>query len=231
MVNQLVLSAQLTMGTREIAEMLGKQHSNIKISAERLAESGVIGTLAPQEFTHNNNTYTEYRLGKRDCLILVAQNCPEFTAAIVDRWQELEGQQTPAIPQTYAAALLEAGRLALELEQSQQQLALAAPKVEFVDRYVTATGNLGFRQVAKLLNANERQLKDFLFEHKIMYRLAGDLTPYQNHIDAGRFEVKTGVADHGDSSHAFTQAKFTPKGVEWLAGELAKAQIAKEIAQ
>lgn len=229
MVNQLVLSAQLTMGTREIAEMLGKKHSNIKISAERLAESGVIGTLAPQEFTHNNNTYTEYRLGKRDCLILVAQNCPEFTAAIVDRWQELEGQQTPAIPQTYAAALLEAGRLALELEQSQQQLALAAPKVEFVDRYVTATGNLGFRQVAKLLNANERQLKEFLFKHKIMYRLAGELTPHQNHIDAGRFEVKTGVADHGDSSHAFTQAKFTPKGVEWLAGELAKAQVAKQI--
>lgn len=229
MVNQLVLSAQLTMGTREIAEMLGKKHSNIKISAERLAESGVIGTLAPQEFTHNNNTYTEYRLGKRDCLILVAQNCPEFTAAIVDRWQELEGQQTPAIPQTYAAALLEAGRLALELEQSQQQLALAAPKVEFVDRYVTATGNLGFRQVAKLLKAKEQDLRAFLIENRIMYRLAGSLTPYQNHIDAGRFNVKTGVADHGDSSHAFTQAKFTPKGVEWLAGELAKSKIANQI--
>lgn len=98
MVNQLVLSAQLTMGTREIAEMLGKKHSNIKISAERLAESGVIGTLAPQEFTHNNNTYTEYRLGKRDCLILVAQNCPELTAAIVDRWQELENKQAPQLP-------------------------------------------------------------------------------------------------------------------------------------
>ena len=230
MVNQLVLSAQLTMGTREIAEMLGKNHSDIKRSAERLFSAGVLTKpLAEFEFEHRGNTYTEYRLGKRDCFVLVAQNSPEFTAEIVDRWQELEGQQKPAIPQTYAAALLEAGRLALELEQSQQQLALAAPKVEFVDRYVTATGNLGFRQVAKLLNANERQLKEFLFKHKIMYRLAGELTPHQNHIDAGRFEVKTGVADHGDSSHAFTQAKFTPKGVEWLAGELAKAQIANAI--
>lgn len=84
--------------------------------------------------------------------------------------------------------------------------------------------------MAKLLKANERQLKEFLFKHKIMYRLAGELTPHQNHIDAGRFEVKTGVADHGDSSHAFTQAKFTPKGVEWLAGELAKAKVSNEIA-
>ena len=82
----------LTMSSREIATLLEKQHSNIKISAERLAASGVIGTLAVQGFTHNGNSYTEYLLSKRDSLILVAQNCPEFTARIVDRWQELEAQ-------------------------------------------------------------------------------------------------------------------------------------------
>ena len=88
----------LTMTSREIADLLEKQHPNIKVSAERLAEKGVIGTLAMQEFTHNGNTYTEYLLSKRDSLILVAQNCPEFTARIVDRWQELEAATTPAIP-------------------------------------------------------------------------------------------------------------------------------------
>ena len=87
-----------TMSSREIADLLGKQHSNIKISAERLAESGLIGTLAAQEFAHNGNTYTEYLFSKRDSLVLVAQNSPEFTAAVVDRWQELEAQQAPAIP-------------------------------------------------------------------------------------------------------------------------------------
>ena len=85
-------NSSLTMTSREIADLIGKQHSNIKISAERLAESGVIGTLASQEFSHNGNSYTEYLLNKRDSLILVAQNCPEYTAAIVDRWQELEQQ-------------------------------------------------------------------------------------------------------------------------------------------
>ena len=48
-----------------------------------------------QEFSHSGNTYTEYLLNKRDSIILVAQNCPEFTAAIVDRWQELESGKTP----------------------------------------------------------------------------------------------------------------------------------------
>jgi phage regulator Rha-like protein len=40
------------MSSREIAELLEKQHSHIKVSAERLAEKSVIGTLAVREFTH-----------------------------------------------------------------------------------------------------------------------------------------------------------------------------------
>lgn len=219
------------MSSREIAHLTSSTHDNVLKTIRKLISEGVVScneTLYRHE--QNGQMYPEFTLSFRDTMVVVSGYNAELRARIIDRWQELEGQKKPAIPQTYAAALLEAGRLALELEQSQQQLALAAPKVEFVDRYVTATGNLGFRQVAKLLNANERQLKEFLFKHKIMYRLAGELTPHQNHIDAGRFEVKTGVADHGDSSHAFTQAKFTPKGVEWLAGELAKAKVSNEIA-
>ena len=57
-------ASPLTMISREIAELLEKQHGNIKISAERLSDKGVIGTLALQEFTHNGNTYTEYLLNK-----------------------------------------------------------------------------------------------------------------------------------------------------------------------
>lgn len=232
---QIIKSDQITMGTREIADMLGKRHADIMRSAERLWESGVIGgstPLAHTPYTHeqNHQEYTEYRLAKRDCLILVAQNCPEFTAAIVDRWQELEAKQAPQLPRTYAEALLEAGRLALEVEQQAQQLALAAPKVEFVDKYVAATGNLGFRQVAKLLKVKEPELRDFLIDNRIMYRLAGVLTPYAEHINAGRFQLKAGVAEHGDSSHAYSQAKITPKGVEWLAGELAKHQATQAVA-
>ncbi len=84
-------SESLTMSSREIAVLLGKTHTNIKISAERLAEKG---TIALQGFTfdHNGNDYVGYNLKKRDTLILVAQNCPEFTALIVDRWQELESK-------------------------------------------------------------------------------------------------------------------------------------------
>ena len=106
--------------------------------------------------------------------------------------------------------------------KAETALALAAPKVEFVDRYVTAdTGAKGFRQVCKLLKANEARFREFLAEERIMYRLNGDLVAYQPHIDAGRFECKTGEAN----GHAFSRCLFTPKGVEWVAGEWAKRQV------
>lgn len=230
--NLIAMTSEMTMGTKEIADLLGKQHHHIRASADFLVSKkaihgGVALTETPYTNKQNGQTYYEYRLNKRDSLILVAQNCPEFTAAIVDRWQELEAKQAPAIPQSYAAALLEAGRLAMEVERQAEQLAIAAPKVEFVDKFVTSTGNLGFRQVAKLLKVKETDLRAFLISNKVMYRLAGAMTPYSEHIDAGRFEVKAGVADHGDSSHAYSQAKFTPKGVEWLAGEIAKHEAKK----
>ncbi len=95
--NEIILSQtdKLTMSSREIADLLGKQHSNIKVSAERLQKSGTIA-LQGSKFKHNGNEYEEYLLEKRDCFVLVAQNSPEFTAAIVDRWQELEAKQAPA---------------------------------------------------------------------------------------------------------------------------------------
>lgn len=220
-------SAALTMSTREVADILGKQHSNIKISAERLSASGVIGTLAMQEFEHNGNRYTEYLLGKRDCLILVAQNSPEFTARIVDRWQELEAKvalpQLPNFNDPVAAARAWAD--AKECEQKALvQLEAAKPAIEFVERYVDADGSKGFREVCKLLAANENEFREFLIDKRIMYRLAGRMMPFAPHMDAGRFEVKTGVSD---SEHAYTQAKFTPKGVAWVAGLWTAEKMAK----
>jgi len=150
---------------------------------------------------------------------------------VIKRWQELESKAKSAIPD-FTNPVEMARAWADEVEQkqiAQQQLAEAAPKAEFVDRYVQSTGNLGFRQVAKLLKIKENELREFLIGNRVMYRLAGSLTPYAEHIDAGRFEVKAGMADHGDTNHAYQQAKFTPKGVEWLASELAKADAKKKL--
>lgn len=146
------------------------------------------------------------------CLLVGMRESKAVRRSVRDKLVQLRsGKQTihPSIPQTYADAL----RLAAD---QAEQLALAAPKVEFVDRYVTAdSGSKGFRQVAKLLNANEKDFRAFLSDSKIMYKLGGEWMPYQCHADAGRFEVKGGVADN---DHVYNSALFTPKGINWIAG-------------
>lgn len=130
---------------------------------------------------------------------------------------------TPTIPGSFAEALRLAAAQQDQIEEQARQLAAAAPAVEFVERYADATGTKGFRQVCKLLGANEAQFREFLIEERIMYRLGGELTPHAPHIDAGRFCVKTGTAQV--SGHAYNAARFTPKGVTWVAGEWAKWQL------
>jgi phage antirepressor YoqD-like protein len=108
-------------------------------------------------------------------------------------------------------------------QRLQVELAAAAPAVEFVGRYVESTGLMTFRQVAKLLKVKEPEFRQFLHSQKIMYPLNGEWTAHAQHIEAGRFEMRAGTAQ--GNGHAYNTAKFTAKGVEWVAGELAKWQL------
>lgn len=216
--------AGLTMSSREIAELVESRHSDVVRSIERLMQSETIWKgYAPTAYTNpqNRQTYHCYMLNKRDSYVVVAQLSPQFTARLVDRWQELESQRFN-VPTTLSGALRLAAEQAEQIEKQREQIAIAAPKAAFVDQYVDATGLKGFREVAKLLKANEARMREFIVDSRIMYRLNGEWMAYQHHIDAGRFEVKTGKSDGG---HAFNRCMFTPKGVEWIAGEWARHQI------
>lgn len=220
----------LTMSSREIAELTGKRHDHVLRDVENMLQE--LGETSPQFWGELPDTYNRPQrvafLPKDLTVTLVAGYNVQMRHAIVKRWQELEAQQAPKVPQTYAQALLEAGRLAQLAEEQAQQLALAAPKVEFVDKFVQAsTGSKTFRQVCKLLKVNEREFRAFLEARGVMYRLGGEWVPYAQHLDAGRFEVKTGVADN---EHAYTATRFTAKGVEWIAGEWGKHQVLQQVA-
>lgn len=219
----------------EIAELVGSRHDSVKRTIERLANQGVIEFPPTVEIRTATNTGSAFSFsgdqGKRDSIVIVAQLSPEFTARLVDRWQELEKQAALAafnIPKTMGEAL----RLAADAIEERDRLAITvqeqAPKVEFVDRYVEARGSKGFREVCKLLAVKEPEFRAFLFARGIVYRLNGDMAPHANHVTAGRFEVKAGISDGG---HAFNQLRFTPKGIQWIASEWHRAQIAAMLAE
>lgn len=224
--NALTLNAEQTMSSREIAELVESRHDKVKQSIERLAARGAISLPPLGEYLDGlGRAASEYRIGKRDSYVVVAQLSPEFTARLVDRWQELEAKvNAPVfnIPTTLSGALRLAAEQAEQIERQAAQIEAQKPAVEFVDRYTHADGNKGFREVAKLLNANEREFRDFLIAHEIMYRLNGRLAAHAHHQHAGRFTVKTGVSDN---EHAFVQAMFTPKGIEWVAGKWTAFQL------
>ena len=158
-----------------------------------------------------------YHLPKREAELMVMAESLAVQAKVYDRLAALvESVAAPVIPQSLSAALRLAADQAEQIVYQQAQLAIAAPKAAFVDQYVESTGLKGFRQVAKLSKANEARLREFLTAKKIMYRLGGEWSAYQLHIDAGRFDVKTGA--NQINQHNFTTTLFTAKGIEWLAG-------------
>lgn len=120
----------VTMSSREISELVNSRHDDVKRSIDRLVERGVIvqPPMADEQFTDimgRTRTVSVYLIGKRDSYIIVAQLSPEFTARLVDRWQELEAGVAPALPRTLAEALRlaadkaeEADRLAIERDHA-----------------------------------------------------------------------------------------------------------------
>ena len=204
-------NAIVTMSSREIAALTRLRHSNVCRTIQDLMERQVIGGYPQIEYTHpqNGQIYYEYYLNKRDTLVLVARLSPEFTAVVVDRWQELENQQKPTalLPQTFSEALLLAAELQAEKERN-------APKVAFVDHYVDVGTSKSLRETAKILNMSEKAMIAALERDKVLYRHSGNLIPYSDKHGRGLFTVKTGTAEHG---HNFTQTRVTAKGIQWIA--------------
>lgn len=90
--NLTIASQQQTMTSREMADLTEKRHDSVKRTIEILAEKGAISQPHRVDGIRGANGVAErvYHVGKRDSYVIVAQLSPEFTAKLVDRWQELE---------------------------------------------------------------------------------------------------------------------------------------------
>ncbi len=154
-----ISSEPLTMSSREIAELLGNRHDNVKRTIETLSGNGVI--VRPQtedepgvDSMGRPRPVKVYLLDKRSSLIVVAQLSPEFTARVVDRWQELEEQvrgSSPALPNfANPIAAARAWADALEAKQDAEQRALIADLTK---------AEIGTRREATAMNTASQAVK------------------------------------------------------------------------
>ncbi|WNN42777.1 Rha family transcriptional regulator [Winslowiella toletana] len=150
----------VTMSSLDIAELVKSRHSDVRRSIERLMQKGIISG-APMAFVENINNLGKsvkvktYHLCKRDSYVVVAQLSPEFTGALVDRWQELEsGVYSPALPSSYKEALIalvvaeeEKEKLSIERDRAIETKAWIGEKREAT---AMATASVAVREKNKL---------------------------------------------------------------------------------
>lgn len=86
------LTDNLTMTSREIATLTGKEHKNVLADIRKMLED--IGKTSAEFSADVPDAYermqTAFKLPKRETLILVSGYSTELRAKIIDRWQELE---------------------------------------------------------------------------------------------------------------------------------------------
>lgn len=219
-------SKQISMTSLQIAELVNSRHDKVKQSIERLATSTdkkrAVIALPPMGIvvnTANNRTYeTEVYIfsgeqGKRDTYIVVAQLSPEFTGALVDRWQELESSQSLALPnftdpaaaaEAWAKEYREKQALAVTLEQ-------AKPKINHYDKVVERKNLVNATQVGAKLNG---------MSAIVLNRHLTELGVYNRNVKRGKvfstwFEQK-GYGEMKQSESGFDQALFTQNGQAWI---------------
>ncbi|RPD45471.1 hypothetical protein DNI29_19005 [Hymenobacter sediminis] len=122
-----------------------------------------------------------------------------------------------SVPKDFASAL----RLAADLEEQKQRLTLKieqdAPKVAFAEHVAISNNSLSFTEAAKWLKipgVGRNKLIAMLRRDKILMK---NREPYQQHINAGYFEVEPQTYEAGEKGRRMAgTTRVTPKGMEWL---------------
>lgn len=215
-----------TMGTRDIADLLDVRSDSVKRTVERLVKKGAIGEPPLVEYLDSlGRMAKEYRLEKRDSFVVVAQLSPEFTARLVDRWQELEGIVAAGGPA--AIDVRNPGQLALiasqliEVTQEQaKQIEAMQETVEAHDRLCAADGSLCITDAAKSLGIRRKDLFAWLEGNGWIFRRgeAEDWLAYATRLTSGVMEHRVTTFTRPDGTEkVVTQARVTPKGLSTLA--------------
>lgn len=210
----LIASTELTMSSREIAELVESRHDNVKVTIERLVARGVIASPAMQEKATAGRPVIEYLVGKRDSYVIVAQLSPEFTARLVDRWQELEERSAGSLPKTFADALRLAADQQERLEAQQRQIEQQRPAVEFARAIRNTADAISIGDFARVIGMGQNRLfRQLRADHILM----SDNLPYQHYLERGYFRVMESVwIDEDKQPHPTFKTLITGAGQVYL---------------
>lgn len=178
----------LTMSTRLIAELTGKEHFNVKRDCLVMFDELGLDALKFEGiyFDSMNRQQTEYLLPKDLVETLITGYSIKLRYQVIQRLHELENQSPKELTR------LEILQIALQAEQEKQVLhekvEILEPKAKALDTLANTEGTYNIRECAKTIGIGERKLVDLLLKKKWIYREdSGRLQPYATKRAEGIF--------------------------------------------
>ena len=206
----------LKMTSREIAELTGKEHRNVKRDISVMLDQLDLDTLNYEQtyLDSVNREQTEYALDRELTEVLVTGYSPKLRLAVIRRLKELE-QQVTQLP-NFNDPVEAARAWANEVEQKQAiqfQLKVAEPKINHYDTVVERTGLVLATNIGNKLGISATKLN----------RLLDDLDVYNKRTKKRAFKqwfIDKGLGIAKQANMGFNQCLFTLKGEAWIVEQL-----------
>lgn len=234
------------LDSREVAEMVGKEHKELLRDIRRYCEQLSQSKIAPpnffteSEYENRGKMYPCYLVTKKGCEFiahkLTGVKGTEFTAKYINRFHEMEGIIQEHIPQgkeLLALAVLEAQKT---IEEKDAQIEEMKPHAILGQAITTANTSILVGDMAKILRQNSvniggRRLFEWLRENGYLIKRKGTdwNLPTQRSVEQGLFEIKESVHVDGNGCNKITRTpKITGKGQQYFVNKFLKFETGKE---
>ena len=199
--------APVTINSREVAEMVGKEHKKLLRDIKKYADILNGANFGLVDF-FIESTYVDAKGETRPCYEITRKGCDMvankmtgekgvlFTAAYVTKFEEMEKEIAMKqfnLPTTYKEALLalvaaeeEKELLIADNNKKQELLEAQAPKIDLYNDFMNSDNVYSVNEVAKCLaikNLGRNNLYKWLRWNKII--IPDTYEAYQNHINSG----------------------------------------------
>ena len=224
MSNLMTLSNNKMMSSKEIAYLTGKQLSHVHRDIQSMIEQLDDPKLDHKQYqlVKDVRGYASEILLDHDLtMLLITGYSVALRMKVIKRWKELEASNGLKLPATMAEALRLAADQAEQIEKQQAVIAQQAPKAEFHDRFIDASGLTSITVTAKELGIGRNEFIERCIASGVLYRdIRNALIPYEKWVTAGYCVMR--AEEHNGKYRP--QTLFTAKGLAWIGKRIIKTQ-------
>lgn len=234
---------QKYLDSREVAEMVGKQHNDLLKDIRRYVQQLSEGKISHTDF-FTESQYTDKSNRQKPCYLVTKKGCEfiahkltgvkgtEFTAKYINRFHEMEDTIKTQLPQgndLIALAVIEAQKMIAERDK---QIERMKPKEIFADAVSASETSILVGDLAKLISQNgykigQKRLFEWLRTNNFLIKCGSSRNmPQQRFVEQGLFEIKESNIQNPDGSVRITRTtKVTGKGQIYFVNKFMKSEV------